>query len=317
MQVDAIVNTADRTLKQGGGVCGAIFEAAGAAELQVACEKLTPIQTGDAVVTSGFGLNAKWIIHTAGPVYLDGEQDEEEFLRACYRNSLKRALEIGAESVAFPLISSGIYGYPKAEALQVATEEIRAFLDEHDLDVSIVVFDREAFEISEELLEEVECYIDDNYVDEHYVARRTSLNEMEHVILASINFDYVESKKVELEDFDWTLDEAFGVTLLRLIDAKGMTDVDVYKRANLDRKLFSKIRTGKGYMPSKRTAVALAIALELDVEETEDLLKRAGFALSQSQLFDVIVSFFIENGIYDIDQINGALFAKDQPLLGC
>lgn len=316
MQVDAVVNTADRSLKQGGGVCGSIFEAAGVGQLAVACDKLAPIQTGDAVVTPGFGLNAKWIIHTAGPVYADGKQGEEALLRTSYRNALKRALEIGVESVAFPLISSGVYGYPKAEALQVATEEIRAFLDKHELDVSIVVFDREAFEISEDLLEEVESYIDDNYVDESLHDRHILNHAIEPMIHARYDIQAKRVTQADLDAFDWELDEAFGVTLMRLIDAKGKTDVEVYKRANMDRKLFSKIRSGKSYMPSKRTAVALAIALELDVEETEDLLNRAGYALSRSQKFDVIINYFIENEIYDIYQINEVLFKYDQPLLG-
>jgi O-acetyl-ADP-ribose deacetylase (regulator of RNase III) len=139
MKVDAIVNAANTGLLRGGGVCGAIFNAAGAYELQEACDKLAPIKTGDAVVTPGFALSAKYVIHTAGPVYRDGKSGEEAALRACYINSLKRAVENGCESVAFPLISSGIYGYPKDKALEVATGAIHGFLEGHDMEVYLAV----------------------------------------------------------------------------------------------------------------------------------------------------------------------------------
>lgn len=151
LKVDAIVNAANTALQMGGGVCGAIFSAAGGTELKAACSKLAPIQTGEAVITPGFQLPAKHIIHTAGPVYTNGKHGEEEMLRACYMNSLKRALENGCKSIAFPLISSGIYGYPKAEALRVATAAIQDFLNVQDMDVSLVVFDKAAFEVSEKL----------------------------------------------------------------------------------------------------------------------------------------------------------------------
>jgi O-acetyl-ADP-ribose deacetylase (regulator of RNase III) len=141
VRVDAIVNAANTGLAQGGGVCGAIFKAAGARELQAACDKLAPIKTGEAVITPGFALPAKYVIHAAGPVYRGGGHGEEELLRAAYTNALKRAVENNCESIAFPLISSGIYGYPKDEALRVATAAIRDFLGEHDIDVSLVVFD--------------------------------------------------------------------------------------------------------------------------------------------------------------------------------
>ncbi|NMB24188.1 MAG: macro domain-containing protein [Firmicutes bacterium] len=323
MTVDAIVNAANTKLQMGGGVCGAIFEAAGVSELQAACDKLAPIQMGEAVITSGFRLPAKYVIHTAGPVYRDGKQGEEELLGSCYSNSLKLALENGCESVAFPLISSGIYGYPKAEALRVATSAIRDFLHYHDLDVYLVVFDKASFTVSEELLGEVEAFIDANYIDgygdEH---RRRQLLQVEMDAIRKCEATEPLSVILEekaysgLEDLVGSLDEPFSQTLLRLIDAKGKTDVEVYKRANLDRKLFSKIRSNKGYMPSKRTAIALAVALELSLDETDDLLKRAGYALSRSNRFDVIIEYFIVNGKYDIFEINEVLFSYDQPLLG-
>ncbi len=319
MKVDAIVNAANTMLKMGGGVCGAIFSAAGEYNLQAACDKLAPIKTGEAVITPGFLLPAKYIIHTAGPIYRDGKSGEEEQLRSCYCNSLKRALENKCESIAFPLISSGIYGYPRDKALQAATDTIYEFLNEQDMDIYLVVFDKASFIISEELIGEVESYIDEHYVNaktDRRRARQLLDFEGEAVSESFIKFSLKEDRALKLDSLFDNLDEPFSETLLKLIDARGKTDVEVYKRANLDRKLFSKIRTGKGYMPGKRTVIALAIALELTLDETEDLLKKAGYALSHSQKFDVIIEYFIVNGIYDIFRINEVLFKYDLPLLG-
>jgi len=274
MRVDAIVNAANTALQMGGVVCGAIFIAAGASELQAACNKLAPIQRGDAVITPGFRLPAKYVIHTAGPVYSDGKHGEEELLRSCYANSLKRALENGCKSVAFPLISSGIYGYPKVEALRAATAAIQDFLDNHDIDVSLVVFNKAAFDVSEKLLGEVASYINEHYVEERKDIRRElldgerkALDEAEFIQynapMPKMAESILEEPTTRIDDLVGNLDEPFSATLLRLIDAKGKTDVEVYKRANIDRKLFSKIRRSKGYIPSKRTAVSLAMALEL------------------------------------------------------
>lgn len=324
MKVDAIVNAANTDLAMGGGVCGAIFKAAGASDLQAACDKLAPIQSGDAGITPGFSLPAKFVVHTAGPVYRGGKSGEEEQqLRSCYLNSLKRAVENKCESIAFPLISSGIYGYPKEEALRVAVGAIQDFLVEHDLEVYLAVFDKAALAVSEKLLGEVESYIDEHYVSEHKPSRRELLDIEREALEEADLIRYNAPSPIQaptvgagIDDLIGNLDEPFSETLLRLIDAKGKTDVEIYKRANLDRKLFSKIRTGKGYMPSKRTAVALAVALELSLDETNDLLERAGYALSHSQKFDVIVEYFIVSGKYDIFEINEVLFKYDQLLLG-
>ncbi len=330
MEVDAIVNAANTDLQMGGGVCGAIFKAAGAAQLQAACDKLAPIKTGEAVITPGFNLPAKFIVHAAGPVYQHWNKEQnEQHLRAAYTNSLKRAVENKCESIAFPLISSGIYGYPKDEALQVAALAIQDFLADHDLDVTLVVFDKSAFTISRELLGAVESYIDEHYVDTHQRKRRQLL-DVERGALSVADesvskyykplFEEMLAPSVgapaPLDNLVGNLDEPFSQMLLRLIDAKGKTDVAVYKLANLDRKLFSKIRSNKGYMPSKRTAIALAVALELSLDETDNLLERAGYALSHAVKFDVIVEYFITNGKYDVFEINEVLFEYDQPLLG-
>ena len=329
MQVDAIVNAANTDLQMGGGVCGAIFKAAGAVQLQAACDKLAPIKTGEAVITSGFDLPAKFVIHAAGPVYrYQNAEQSEKLLRSAYMESLRLAIENNCESIAFPLISSGIYGYPKDEALQVATAAIQDFLINNDIDITLVVFDKSAFTVSRELLGEVESYIDEHYVDTHQIKRRKLLDvERQAISEADERANIFNEPLLEemlapigapapLDDLVGNLDEPFSQMLLRLIDAKGMTDVEVYKRANLDRKLFSKIRSNKGYMPSKRTAIALAVALELSLDETDDLLERAGYALSHAVKFDVIVEYFITNSKYDVFEINEVLFEYDQPLLG-
>lgn len=332
MRVDAIVNAANTDLAMGGGVCGAIFKAAGPTKMQEACDKVSPIKTGKAAITPGFDLPAKFVIHAAGPVYRHwNKKKNEQLLRSAYIESLKLALANKCESIAFPLISSGIYGYPKDKALKVATTAIKDFLADYDMDVYLAIFDGVSFEVSKELLGAVESYIDENYVDTHSAHRRKLL-EVEHRALGAMMrsptyesapmMDSAEfgaaqmMDSVGLDEIINKLDEPFNTTLLRLIDVKGKTDAEVYKRANIDRKLFSKIRTGKGYMPGKRTILALAIALELNLNETDDLLERAGYALSHSQKFDVIVEFFIINGKYDIYEINEVLFKYDQPLLG-
>lgn len=333
IKADAIVNAANTDLREGGGVCGAIFRAAGADLLRGACQALSPIQTGEAVITPGFELPAKYIIHAAGPVYQKGQREQSEhLLRAAYTNALKRAVENRCESVAFPLISSGVYGYPKDEALRVASTAIQSFLDDHEMTVTLAVFDKTAFTLSRELQGAVESYIDENYVLARQDRRRRLLGEQsesleEYDFRPSVTVKYSIREELPdddiqaavaraIESFTDQLDEPFSDALLRLIDSKGMSDVEVYKRANLDRKHFSKIRTGKGYMPGKKTVIALAIALRLSPGEARDLLRRAGFALSRSQLFDVIIQYFIDSGRYDIFEINEVLFKYDQPQLG-
>lgn len=331
MHVDAIVNAANTNLQMGGGVCGVIFEAAGKKQLQAACDKLAPINTGEAVITPGFNLPAKYVIHAAGPVFRDeaGDQNNER-LRAAYLSSLDVAMKNDCESIAFPLISSGIYGFPKDVALKVARSAILEFLELHDMHVTLVVFDKSSFVISRELHGDMESFIDTRYASRHRMMRQPQLgnpppgasitrDQTPHQFNQAYPDDKTDisfSMPVPLKEVVGNLDESFSQTLFRLIDARGMTDVEVYKRANLDRKLFSKIRINKGYMPSKRTAVALAIALKLTFSETEDLLSKAGYALSRAVLFDALINYFITIGKYDIYDINEVLFEYDQPLLG-
>ena len=327
INVDAIVNAANTELQMGGGVCGAIFRAAGVEQLQAVCDALCSIKTGQAVITPGFELPARYIIHAAGPVYSVWHKRRcREHLHSASIKSMKLAQENGCESIAFPLISSGIYGYPKDEALEVARSAIEEYLRGHEMEVYLAVFDRSSFRISKVLLGDVESYIDQYYVDTHRVTRRQLLDVEEGALRQVARPDLsVQAPAMAapmsmpaqgLDDLMENLDEPFSETLLKLIDKKGKTDVEVYKRANMDRKLFSKIRSVKGYTPKKPTILALAIALELSLAETDDLLERAGYALSHASKFDVIVEYFIVNGKYDIFEINELLFTYDQPLLG-
>lgn len=318
MNVDAIVNATNKKLQMGGGVCGAIFQAAGVEELTEACDKIGGCAVGEAVITNGFKLPAKYIIHTPGPIWKGGTQQEAELLRKSYKHSLELAQTYQCESIAFPLISTGIYGFPKEEALQIAISAISTFLMQHEMHVYLVVFDQQSFGLSQKLFHSIQEYIDEHYVEEAsalYGGREArfvteQLREHEYVKQSE---DIEESSLMQLID---ELDESFSARLLRLIDERGISDVDAYKRANIDRRLFSKIRKEDSYNPKKKTAIAFAIALELDEDETNALLSAAGYTLSHSSKFDVIVKFFITQQKYDIHEINEALFRFDQPLLG-
>ena len=325
MTVDAIVNAANESLLGGGGVDGAIHYAAGS-ELLAECKTLGGCKTGKAKITGGYNLSAKYVIHTVGPIYEDGNHGEKDLLESCYRESLALAKAHNCETVAFPLISSGVYGYPKDQALKTAIDVIGDFLLENEMKVYIVIFDKAAYKISEKLFSDIAEYIDDNYVDEHtdYCRERSRMNyPCQSVMISSAQSEYLdlcECKAMlsedDLDERIKQIDESFSQMLLRKIDEKGMTDAECYKKANIDRKLFSKIRSDVHYKPSKPTAIAFAISLELSLDETEDMLKKAGFALSHSNKFDIIIEYFISKGNYNIFEINEALFAFDQSLLG-
>ena len=333
IECDAIVNAANSTLLGGGGVDGAIHKAAGKG-LLLECMKLGGCKTGQAKITGAYRLPCRYVIHTVGPKWKGGKNGEKELLESCYRVSLNLAKENNCESVAFPLISSGVYGYPKDQALKVAVDVISSFLLENDMLVYIVIFDRAAYKISEKLFSDIQTYIDDNYVSLHIDPQYERMRAAQSSQALSRNdvwgdADAVSSMRipnqtvkmgekvsVSLEEVIGQIDESFSQMLLRKIDEKGMTDVECYKKANVDRKLFSKIRGDVYYRPSKTTAIAFAIALELSLEETKDMLMKAGFALSHSNKFDIIIEFFIKNGNYNVFEINEALFAFDQSLLG-
>lgn len=318
IECDAIVNAANSTLLGGGGVDGAIHRAAGKG-LLLECMKLGGCKTGQAKITKGYNLPCKYVIHTVGPKWNGGNSGERELLESCYRESLKLAFDNKCEIVAFPLISSGVYGYPKEEALQVAVNEIGKFLLGHDMLVYIVVFDKDCFQVSKKLIAGITEYIDEYYVETHYVGRSTTLLTYplaeESAVLPDMEIPKAAAA-FSLDDAVNMLDESFSQMLLRKIDEKGLSDAEVYKKANVDRRLFSKIRSDVNYKTSKPTAIAFAIALELSLDETKDFLMKAGFALSHSNKFDVIIEYFIKNGNYNIFEINEALFEFDQQLLG-
>lgn len=314
MTVDAIVNAANETLLGGGGVDGAIHRAAGDG-LLAECRTLGGCKTGEAKITGGYNLPAKYVIHTVGPIYRDGKRGEKALLESCYHESLALAKKYNCQTIAFPLISAGVYGYPKDQALRVAIDIVSEFLVENDMKVFIVIFDKASYKIGEKLFADIKEYIDDKYVDENAILRSERLRRAK-VDLSEICTCPSVVAEDDLEMKLKQIDESFSQMLLRKIDEKGMTDAECYKKANIDRKLFSKIRSDVNYKPSKTTAIAFAISLELSIEETEDMLKKAGFALSHSNKFDIIIEYFISKGNYNVFEINEALFAFDQSLLG-
>ena len=346
MHVDAIVNAANGTLLGGGGVDGAIHRAAGPRLVQE-CATLGGCRTGEAKRTLAYDLPCKYVIHTVGPVWYGGSHDEARLLSDCYRNSLRIAADSGCESVAFPLISSGVYGYPKDQAIRVAVETIRAFLQKHDLTVYLVLYDSMAIRTQGERFGELRRMLDNlervgrpeqtapsapgrkfgfakpararGAEKARPIRQEAQQDDAEAQVFAA---DACEAplpcaaSEASLEDLLGQLDESFAQMLFRLIDERGMTDAECYKKANIDRKLFSKIRGNVHYRPSKMTALAFAIALELSLDETRELLGKAGYALSHSYKADLIVEYFIGRGVYDVMEINEALFAFDQALLG-
>ena len=356
LSVDAIVNAANPEPAVGYGVDAGIHQKAGPRLLE-ARKKIGPIPVGQAAVTRGFNLPAKYVIHAAGPVWTDGSQGEEALLRRTYDTALALAAKKRCRSVAFPLLSSGNYGFPKGTALQIAVSAFSDFLMDHDMRIVLAVFDKAAFDLSGKLFHSVRSYIDENYIqsrlrDEYGLtgavfaedklpqlmaerqqpARSRQTDDFTTIApmaapppIAQANIlpvaaaaPKMPSAAVQpgLEELLKKTDAGFSETLLKLIDRTGKKDAEIYKKANIDRKLFSKIRSNPAYKPSKPTAVAFAIALELDLEETRDFIGRAGFALTHSSKFDIIVEYFILHGNYDVFELNEMLFAFDQPLIG-
>lgn len=357
VKADAVVNTANPEPCYGRGTDGAIYQAAGAEALLAERKKIGTIAPGEAAVTAAFDLPAKYIIHTVGPAWIDGEHGEFEILRSCYRKSLLLADQLGCESIAFPLIATGVYGFPKDKALEIALNVIKEHLEDSELNVTLVVFGRNSFKTAESLTARIEEYIDENYVlarmDEEYGSKAERLEELRRrrPNFAALQYDSVQTfpasfmiqkpaksgrekkepvpsssyeskaayqapkKKPSLDEVVKNLGESFQQRLLRMIDERGLTDPEVYNRANVDRKLFSKIRCSEDYIPKKKTILALAIGLKLNLDDTKDLLASAGYALTNNSRFDLIVSFCIENGIYNIFEVNALLFQFDQPTM--
>lgn len=340
MQVDIIVNAANRHLSVGSGVCGAIHKAAGP-QLERDCRLLGGCPTGSAVVTAAYALPCQYVIHAVGPIWQGGHQGEPEALRSCYRKSLELAVAHHCQSIAFPLISTGAYGYPKRPALKIATDTITDFLlhcsPDNDLTVYLVMFTKESLQVGSQLFADIRQYIDDSYVDAHFdhvreynrrldIARRYYPQSDMFTNHQAAPAAPAESSPKQLapvlhnasslEDALANLDESFSQMILRKLAEKDIKNTDCYKKANIDKKLFSKIINNIHYKPKKSTALALAVALELSLNETNELLRKAGLALSHSEKFDIIVEYFILNRKYDIFEINEMLYEFDQPLLG-
>ena len=332
MHVDAIVNTTNEEMVGYSGVDLAVHTVAGKG-LDDECAKIAPLGLGQAKITGGYNLPCKYVIHTSGPRWRGGLRGESIILRSCYIESLKLAVNHGCNSIAFPLISAGVYQYPKDQVLKFAIQTITDFLLDHELNVFICVYDKNSYSFNQKLFNDIKEFIDDEYVEDHneefydeferrsisrgrisnsrneFCLRRKSSNMSEAVISS------VADKS--LEEYMCVMDKPFAYKLFDLIDERGMTDVECYKKANIDKRTFSKIKSNaKTYKPSKQTAVAFAIALKLNLEETQDLLASAGMTLSRSFTFDKIIRYFIQKGVYNIFEINEALFEFDQQLLG-
>lgn len=350
VKADVIVNTANPYPVIGSGTDSVVYHVAGEQKLLAERKKIGNIAPGQVAVTPAFELPAKYIIHTVGPVWEDGNHGERDILRSCYEKSLNRAAELKVESIAFPLIATGVYGFPKDEALNIALAEIGKFLLTNDMKVILVVFDRKAFELSSQLVGDIDEFIDDHGVliareteygsgmdrlerrrmeltsvlaDEELYHRRTELIDVEEELfdgasapIAPMSTPYMDMGNESLDDMLQNTGDTFQQKLFQLIDASGMDDVTVYKKANIDRKVFSRIRCKEDYKPKKKTAVAFAIALQLDMPTMLDLLSRAEIAFSPSNKFDLIITYFVTHGIYDIFEINAALFKYGQPILG-
>lgn len=320
MNVDAIVNSADPLLLGGeGGVDGCIHRAAGPG-LLVECRTLGGCPTGSARLTAAYDLPCKYVIHTVAPRWQDGRHDECALLVSCYLAALALAEKRGCESVAFPLLSSGSLNYPREQALDIAIDTIGHFVLRSDMTVYLVVFDRAAYPLRGDVRAEIRAYINDRYVDVYAISQ--AIAQQEERLYSARMFDDSPSPStytlasLSLEEAVKQLDEGFSEMLLRKISESGMTDAQCYKRANIDRRLFSKIKNDKHYTPSKSTVIAFDLALELPMEELRELLGKAGYSLTHASEFDIIVEYFVTQGIYNVFTINEALFAFDQNLIG-
>ena len=330
MQVDAIVNAASRLPRVNAGVDSAIHKKAGPSLLE-ARKQIGYIRPGTAAITPAFALDAEFVIHAATPVWTDGMHGELKLLRQAYDMCLDLAVKNNCDSVAFPLLASGNHGFPKSKALQVAIGAFSEFLMEHELQIYLVVFGRDSVRLSEKLVHNVACYIDENYVDAYEQETYGGINgdrrrdrdqmrrvmEMQEECMAAPCAPMPCAKSsLSLDEFIKEKDAGFTETLLSLIKKSGKKNSVIYKKANISKQHFSKLVNDPDAKPSKPTAIALALALELDLEGTRDLIGRAGYALTNSSTFDLIIRYFIEHKQFNVIEINIALYEFDQSLLG-
>lgn len=330
MRCDAIVNTANTKPIIGSGCDYAVYKAAGKRRLSEYREKnIGEVPEGDVFLTPGFRLPAHYIIHAVSPHYIDGVHGEEEKLRDCYRKSLSLAWEQQCRSIAFPVISTGSFGYPKEEGIRIAADEIQAFLQNHEMLIYLVVFDAQSARYGKRFDKDLQAYIDENYVGakhhEEYSIQTMALrrdlddesfspyeNDLYEDDLYEEDSDedseeeneFTELHESKLEERMKHLSDSFSEYLLYLIEEKGMTNADVYKRALVDKKTFAKIKNHADYHPQKMTAMCLCMGAKLNLDETRDLLTRAGYALSPCDKTDIIFSYFIENQIYDMIELD-------------
>lgn len=340
VKADVIVNTANPKPIYASGTDLAVYQAAGADELLAERKKVGCIERGDIAVTGAYALNAKYIIHTVGPVWVDGKHEEFETLESCYAKSLQKALELGCDSIAFPLISTGVYGFPKDKALQIAVSVFSRFLLQNEMQIILVVFDKKSFQLSGQMVGEIDSFIDANYIKQKQRSEYPRLPFNRRRIESDITYDsevyeecsrYTETeeramkllmsvpvpeKAMSLEEELENVGMSFHDKLFELIGMSGMDNKDVWKRANLDRKHFSKIQCDEQYHPKKKTVMALCIALELDLEQARDLMARADWAFSPSSKVDLIVQKAIIDKQYDIYQLNLVLFQYTNEILG-
>ena len=310
MQVDVIVNTANEAPIYSTGTDTAVYKAAGEEELLAERRKIGYLSEGDVAITPGFQLPAKYIIHAVSPRFMDGKSGEEDRLRSCYRKSLDLAAEYGCQSIAFPLIATGSFGYPKEEGMRIALDEINAFLIKQEMIVYLVVFDDKATQLGRNLYPDLEAYIDSHYVYEKHEEEYGdySLPVMRNCAPIEEDFSsFLEDHESALEDRMTHMSDTFQEYLMYLINLKQLTNASVYKKALVTKQLFSKIKLNPDYHPDKSTAMRLCVGARLNLDETKDLLARAGYALSPCDKRDIIFSFFIEHEVYDMIEIDIAL----------
>ena len=327
VKADAIVNPANPEPVIGGGVESAIYEAAGRERLLEARKELGRLNPGKVGVTEAFNLDAKYIVHVSGLYWKGGNSFEARCLKECYEKALKAALDKGCKSIAFPLLATGTYGFPKDIGLDVAVSTFTEFLEEYEMDITLVVFGNDAVNVSGKLVDEVRSFVDDKYVKEaleteykedRNIERYALPNERFHLLLKEETYDVPDgactkdtfsakqpgSLETALKNI---YKESFEKHLQQLINKKGLKNSEVYAAANISKQYFSKLLKGQ-VKPSKDKMLALAVGLRLNTDEVVDFLRIAGYALSPISQTDTVVEYFIRKQEYNVLKINIVLF---------